>query len=1214
MSITTPLTITLTAQRMTELGFVFDANGNITQTPSGLWSSAIWFANNSTDSGYLQLINNGELENSPTVMTDGSGNVTGFKFTVTFPDDVDVLEGGVLYLAVASDASTPTDPFANLSEGEINNLQNAYQNNYTFGTFEFTLTNGDDDQADLTAITTFAFPMSASAIVGGKVVDSVGFSVSGSDIWSAISGLGQKGTTVYTYAQDKGPLSGNAFAITPTTAVGGSFTPPQGKLPFSPSDWSDYLDQLSSNQGTFAKISGIFNGANAPVNNWVSSTNNVQIDVWHNAAFLDYEVSYQENLYVDINNVSTTIEGFLFSPTAASQVKGYVVIPKGNDSTLAPDWNGGLANSIYSTLGMAQLYAQDPSKVSDQTPFLFQNASAANNGSADNPATSAFFNVGANTAWGKLFTLFLPGMAAGYLGSSGTPLNPLDASESVNLSESWNWDPTYAFDQNLASTPYGEGTAFQFNDPYAKIFFQNSNVYGDMYSDGLMSLYTDGSPLLNVSKTGGGDVDEINITVYAASETPPMTGAYVPPVINNYPWSPGATPSLVQPSNANEGTYTLNFINAAGGVGQQSFVMDDSRAKVSVRVWDPTLNNNAGGFSNEVDLPSFPTAQVTVSGFAGQVIPKGTVLKVLGSMLLEEDTQGSSLDWIVQSDTTIPASGGSPTNGSVTLTVTATSADAQVGLSDRWEGLALAFPSAVSASNNAASSSSGGDSLPTVTLQLSGDAGASFDAGYVVDSAGNQWSFAAGKIDPVAGNVNVTATAATSGISVPAGEDWAGLYQYSPVVTYSASVPGIFWSNYEASYENGVLGFSNQNNTGQTYGEMELVSMPLGANDGDIVWYQITVTDTATSAAKTFNFYPAAATNAQNSQHIDGGAAISLGSVTDSYTINFAGSGVNALPGSLFIANQNNGNIPLEGTPFAPVIGTQSSTYYQFLGQALDFAALPNQVTSGSNELGSVAAGAYVFGWTGLNPASLTDGSLQAWSNKVDSLDVVQINIVDTADSTRNQTIFAQGDLDGQWLSGTAATIELIGSNVSLVSKPVSLVAGRTYEISHQEFTPNDSGLSQTNPSGSAPISNASNTLTVSVAGSSGFMDIANSDHHDFVYSLYEGLLDRVPDAEGFRYWAQEGLAASRSNLISSVAESTEFQSKWGVLSDAQFINAAYAFILDRAPDEQGERYWLQALQTQQDSRKDVLNAILQSSEAVKLISDLTDPGYLAMM
>jgi hypothetical protein len=262
-----------------------------------------------------------------------------------------------------------------------------------------------------------------------------------------------------------------------------------------------------------------------------------------------------------------------------------------------------------------------------------------------------------------------------------------------------------------------------------------------------------------------------------------------------------------------------------------------------------------------------------------------------------------------------------------------------------------------------------------------------------------------------------------------------------------------------------------------------------------------------------------------------------------------------------------------------------------------------------------VTGGSYVFGWTGLNPNALTDGSLQAWSNKVNSLDVVQITVVDVADASRNQIVFAQGDLDGQWLTGTLPTIEIIGTNLSLISKPVYLVAGRDYQVSYQEFTPHDPGLSKATPSGTAPISHVSNVLTVSAAGTSGFLDATLNEQNTYVYGLYEGLLDRVPDADGFRFWADANdNQIDRSALVAGVVNSTEFQSRWGELTDEQFIKTAYAFILDRTPDTEGQDFWLNALEDNLASRNQILQEFLESPEAVQIFSELTEPGYLAIL
>jgi|GEM_PF-6870489 len=1218
MAINTTLSVTLTKQFMRDLGFTVGEDGGISGGPKGVWASAIWFANNDTDSGYLQLIDNGAALSPTPVMA--AGNVlTGFKFKIpAFTEDI--LKGGVMYIALASNSTIAKDPFAGLTEGEINNLQRAQSGNFTFGTFEFTLQGGPDDQGDLTAISTFGLPMSATSIINDAVIDSVGYKVLGSDIWSQISALGSAtAPAVYAFDPTLGPLTADAFAITPTTAVGGSFVPPAGKsLPFSPTDWDAYLNKIASADGVVAQLAGTFNGSVAPVNNWVSSTNNVQIDVWHNAGFFDYELSYKSGLSVQVGGTQQTMSAFLLSPTAASQVKGYIVIPKGDEAGLDAGWKGGLANSIYSTLGMAQVYAQDPSSVSGQTPFMFQGATSTNNGSATDPAMTEFFNVGANTQWGKAFTQMLTGLAAGYVGSTGTALNPLQAEGTVDLSQSWNWDPTYAFEQNLATTPYGAGSSFQFTDNYAKIFFQNSNVYGDMYSDNLMSLYTSGSPLLTLSNPAGGNVDEINLTVFSATDTP--TG-YVTPTIDNYPWAPGAQPVLTSPST-NDGIFTLNFRNPAGADGQQSFVADASRMTFAIKVWDPTLNSGSGGFSNSAELPAFPVAQVTVSGIVGQEVPQGAILTTT-------DPKGGEVQWTVMTNNNfiIPVEG-TPLNGSVTVSVTANLPSASIGRDASWNDLAIAFPVVVAAANSSASVAGQSAQDPElVTIRFSGDGGAKFDAGYIVDAANNRWSFASGTINGTTGFVDVVATAPAKSISVGASEAWQGLFQNSPVTTETASVPGEFWSDYVASYAEGELSFVNQNVKTQPTGELQLINLPLGSSNGDIVWYQLTVNDTESNLTKTFNFYPQNGVNTPNSQYIDGGAAISLGDIVNQYTINFAGSGSNSLPSSLFIPDQSNGNIPIQGMPYAPVIGTQAETYYQYLGQSVNFSTVTTkagtQPTSGAHTMSGVKAQSYVFGWTGLNPAALDDGSISQWTNKANGLDIVQINIVDTADASLNTTVFAQADLDGQWLTGLSTAINPIGADtVQLISKPVSLVAGRTYEISSQEFVATDSGFSikppglgVAQPSGTAPMGHLSEVLTVVVAGTSGMLETSASEVNDFVYSLYDGILDRVPDQAGFFYWADQvaNTENGRSVVLSNVMLSEEFQSSWSSLTDEQLVKTAYAFVLNRAPDVTGEAYWLTELKSGQLSQQQLIQSFIDSRESAQITDSVTQNGYLAM-
>ena len=178
------------------------------------------------------------------------------------------------------------------------------------------------------------------------------------------------------------------------------------------------------------------------------------------------------------------------APLDSSQIKGFI--------RLTPD---NLANSIYSTLGDADIYTSK----TDAAPFL------------------ANMNTGANNQWGKVLLDLLTGFTAGFYDATGQSPND-KVTTPVDLNRDNNWEPTYAFGQNLSSLP---STAYQTNDAYSALFYASTNSYGSGYSDALMSKYTVGGPLLSVSEPDTGlNVPNINLTIFADGETP--TG-YTPP-------------------------------------------------------------------------------------------------------------------------------------------------------------------------------------------------------------------------------------------------------------------------------------------------------------------------------------------------------------------------------------------------------------------------------------------------------------------------------------------------------------------------------------------------------------------------------------------------------------------------------------------------------------------------------------------------------------
>ncbi len=137
-------------------------------------------------------------------------------------------------------------------------------------------------------------------------------------------------------------------------------------------------------------------------------------------------------------------------------------------------------------------------------------------------------NTGSNDQWGKILAELLVGFAGGYYDSTPVSINP-QIEGTIDLNNSINWDPTYAFG-TITPTP-----TFQTNDPYAKFFFEKTNSYGAGYSDALMAAYTSGGPQLSVaqgvtnvvSNNGttninviSSNVPVLNLTIFADGENP----------------------------------------------------------------------------------------------------------------------------------------------------------------------------------------------------------------------------------------------------------------------------------------------------------------------------------------------------------------------------------------------------------------------------------------------------------------------------------------------------------------------------------------------------------------------------------------------------------------------------------------------------------------------------------------------------------------------
>ena len=464
---------------------------------NGVWVYAFFFEDGAAHP--VTLIDNGSaVTQAPAAV--GDATVTGGSAAIPLPEKFD---GGKVYLLVQSQASSnPNDLLTLITEESKINWGNAETWDFRYDSFEVTLENSPNDVGNLTSVNGFGLPMELSVTYGDNSTQTRGYKVSGQDLLNDLSTTGSA-ATIHHYTS--GALQGEArMAISPTEAVG--LNPPDPA--FSASDWDAYIASLKVSSTGIA-LSGFFNGA--PDAN----------HVWHNGGFFYYTLEWDE-----------THQTFWLSPGANSQIKGFIRITPED-----------LADSIYSTLGDVGIFTNQD----DAQPYRIFHHAAFSTGDYS-------MNTGENNQWGEVLTQFLTGFTAGFYGTEGASLNPL-VSEPIDLDKNWNWDPSYAFGQNL------HGDAALFHDHYSEVFYFNSNSYGSGYSDNLMKEYSEGGPLIPVSEpTGapgaGGNVAEINLTIFADDETP--TG-YTQTEIYNF-LAPGSGGYEV-PNATSGANFKLSFTN-----------------------------------------------------------------------------------------------------------------------------------------------------------------------------------------------------------------------------------------------------------------------------------------------------------------------------------------------------------------------------------------------------------------------------------------------------------------------------------------------------------------------------------------------------------------------------------------------------------------------------------------------------------------------------
>jgi hypothetical protein len=101
---------------------------------------------------------------------------------------------------------------------------------------------------------------------------------------------------------------------------------------------------------------------------------------------------------------------------------------------------------------------------------------------------------------------------------------------------------------------------------------------------------------------------------------------------------------------------------------------------------------------------------------------------------------------------------------------------------------------------------------------------------------------------------------------------------------------------------------------------------------------------------------------------------------------------------------------------------------------------------------------------------------------------------------------------------------------------------------------------------------------------------VEQSPTHAQLWRLYQAVFLRQPDAAGLAYWAEvRASGASLSDIAYNFAAGSEFRTRYGQLSNDQFVRLVYKNVLCRTKLDSGQAYWLDQLNRGNISRSQMM-------------------------
>lgn len=107
-----------------------------------------------------------------------------------------------------------------------------------------------------------------------------------------------------------------------------------------------------------------------------------------------------------------------------------------------------------------------------------------------------------------------------------------------------------------------------------------------------------------------------------------------------------------------------------------------------------------------------------------------------------------------------------------------------------------------------------------------------------------------------------------------------------------------------------------------------------------------------------------------------------------------------------------------------------------------------------------------------------------------------------------------------------------------------------------------------------------------------------DADKRGPLVRLYKAYYKRWPDAGGYDYWIRKMKnGTSLTSVSNSFASANEFKTKYGSVSNEQFVLLVYNNVLNRTPDQGGYNYWVKKLNNKSITRGGVMLQFSESSE-----------------